>query len=96
MPVSAHPDIARTFQAFYTDLYHLNSQSSQASQETKRGLIQQYLESSGMPSLSDDIATEFDHPITTDELLAAQKAMKPGKVPGPDGSYFSIMIYVSL
>lgn len=71
--VRASLDIAQTFKSYYTGLYNLTAQSSPASQETKQGLIQQYLESSGMPSLSEDIVADLDQSITSDEFLAALK-----------------------
>lgn len=48
-------DIAGTFQAYYVGLYSLPLQSSLVSQETKQGLMQQYLAFSGMPNLAEDI-----------------------------------------
>lgn len=77
-------DIAWTFQTYYTGLYNLTSQASQTWQEAKWGLIQQYLDSSAMPSLSKDIATD------SDEFLAALNTMKPGK------AYFDFTICVSV
>lgn len=64
--VSASTDIAKIFREYYTALYNLTPQTSPTTSGNTHERIRQYLESSGMPSLSDDVATDLDLSISTD------------------------------
>lgn len=78
--------IAQRFQEYYTTLYNLpNSHKPKDLSGTKRDIISQFLEDSGLPSLSDLDTQTLEELITTIELSEASKTLKTGKSPGPDG-----------
>lgn len=53
----------------------------------------EYLQKSGMPRVTDEIARDFYVPITIEEFLRALKFLKLSKAPGPDG--YTLLYYKS-
>lgn len=86
--------IAHQFQMFYEQLYNLQSGNVNPTRPTMRhAQIREFLNLYGPAALSDDNAQALEAPLSLEEFLAALKATKPGKSPGPDG--FTAQYYKS-
>lgn len=84
--------IAHHFHDFYTNLYNLLGQHKPADVQCKRKqILQEYLNSSKLPKLTDINIKSLEKPIETLEIRQAIKDLKKGKSSGPDG--FSSIYY---
>lgn len=79
------PDIARTFQEFYSELYSINRNVTPKEREQKQAKIKNYLSEVGMTKLSENEHTTLESPITEIEVRKAIRETQVGKSPGPDG-----------
>lgn len=72
-------EIAQRFGDFYSALYNLrlNPQNQNA--------VEEYVSTSGLPSLASIARQELEKPITLEEVHEAVNLAKMGKAPGPDG-----------
>lgn len=78
--------IVKHSHSFYTNLYNLPPQHRQTGMIGDRTqIIQDYLDKSGLPALSDLDATLLEGQIEASEIRYAIKDLKSGKSPGPEG-----------
>lgn len=80
--------ITEEFRQFYSRLYNLPQATSSINE------IENYIMSSQMTSLPQEIRDDLESPITLTELQTAIKTMKPGKAPGPNG--YTLQYYKTL
>lgn len=80
--------IANTFRDYYKSLHNLPTSSG------TQHLMEAYLSSSQIPTLSPESVAELEAPITSEELELALNSTKPGKALGPDG--FTLQFYKTL
>lgn len=83
--VSSSKEMAQIFKEYYEGLYQLEGQLSPEKSKSKLELAREYLQTSGMPKLTEETAQELDVPITVEEFKRALNLLKLGKAPGPDG-----------
>lgn len=77
------PAIAAEFRSFYQHLYHVHRHIPD--HESRKRLIQDYLEQADLSKLPEDILATLNGEFTTEELHRELRAMATGKAPGPDG-----------
>lgn len=82
--------IAATFRDYYRELYNLTGNSAPQG-DAIRSRIQQYIQSSGLPQLSEAALEHLSAPLSSEELKQALAHSPKGKAPGPDG--YSIGYY---
>lgn len=80
--------ISEAFRDFYAFLYNLPSTMK------SQTLMDEYVHSSQMPTISPEIIADLDAPISLEELKRAVGSTKLGKAPGPDS--FSLQYYRTL
>lgn len=83
--------IADIFQQYYVSLYNLSHPTSAMEESSRMVAIQEYIQHSGLPCISDEDLTNLDKPLTAEEVALAIAHMKPGTVPVPDG--YSLLYY---
>lgn len=84
--------IAQHFHDYYYNLYNLPTPHKPADiQGHRTQVIQDYLQSSKLPKLTEVNIETLEQPIDKSEILLAIKDLKNGKSPGPDG--FSSIYY---
>lgn len=62
--VSSSQAIAQAFRDYYASLYHLEGQSSSSISHSRWETAREYLQVSGLPTLSDKIVKELDTSFT--------------------------------
>lgn len=72
-------EISKAFRDFYASLYKIPSVTN------PQTLIDEYVQSAQIPTITPEIKMELDKPISLEELTSAVNSTKPGKAPGPDG-----------
>lgn len=83
--------IANKFRGFYSSLYNLPDTGSAQSR------LEDYLVSSQMPQLSEDVREQLEAPISLLEMQQTLGTFKLGKAPGPGGftlSYYSTFFHL--
>lgn len=76
--VLSHDDIIKEFMKYYSDLYN-----KPPSYDTVQ--IDNFLEGCGSPKVSQTDRTQFDLPVTVEEIISVIKSLNLKKSPGPDG-----------
>lgn len=80
--------IATEFHRFYETLYNIQTSETSLLKDRegqRREEIQDYIRESSMPTLSETITAEMEHPITVEELSKVIAILPTGKSSGPDG-----------
>lgn len=86
--VSLPNQISQVFRDYYETLYNLPTPSNTSS------IMEEYITSAQMPTLTSEDKADLDTPITAEELELAISSTKPGKAPGLDG--FTLQYYKTL
>lgn len=77
-------EVAKIFHQFFSKLYSLPDTLPRDHGDRHR-LLQDFLTSCDLPTLSDEALKSLNNPVSTDEVEAVLKNLPSGKAPGPDG-----------